>query len=344
MDKMKVLSKAKPEEGLWMEEAEIPRPGPNDLLVRVKRTAICGTDIHIYNWDEWSQKTVPTPMVIGHEFAGVVVEVGSEVKGYRVGDRVSAEGHITCGHCRNCKAGKRHLCRNTEGIGVNRTGCFAEYIAIPAFNAFLIPASISDETASILDPLGNATHTALSFDLVGEDVLITGAGPIGIMAVAIARHAGARHVVITDVNDYRLGLAARMGASRAINVTQGSIAEVINDLEMSEGFDVGLEMSGNPQAFRDMLGAMNFGGNIALLGIQPPETVIDWSQIIFKGLKLKGIYGREMFETWYKMTSMLQSGLDVSPIITHRFGIDDFQEGFDVMRSGESGKVILEWV
>lgn len=345
MSRMKVLAKAKPEAGIWMEEAEIPNPGHNDLLIRVNKTAICGTDIHIYNWDEWSQKTVPTPMVIGHEFAGVIVEVGSEVEGFKVGDRVSAEGHITCGYCRNCKAGKRHLCRNTEGIGVNRTGCFAEYISVPAVNAFSIPPSISDETASIMDPLGNATHTALSFDLVGEDVLITGAGPIGIMAVAIARHAGARHVVITDVNDYRLDLAKRMGATRAVNVAKenGSIFDAIAELDMSEGFDVGLEMSGNPHAFRDMLEALNFGGNIALLGIQPPETSIDWSQIIFKGLKLKGIYGREMFETWYKMTSMLQSGLDISPVITHRFGVDDFQKGFDIMRSGDSGKVILEW-
>ena len=345
METMKALSKAKPEAGIWMEEVEVPRPGHNDILIRVKKTAICGTDIHIYNWDEWSQKTVPVPMVIGHEFAGVIVEVGSEVEGYKVGDRVSAEGHITCGYCRNCKAGKRHLCRNTEGIGVNRTGCFAEYIAVPAVNAFRIPEGISDETASILDPLGNATHTALSFDLVGEDVLITGAGPIGIMAVAIARHAGARHVVISDVNDYRLDLARKMGATRAVNVSRenGSIFDAMDELAMNEGFDVGLEMSGNPHAFRDMLEALNFGGHIALLGIQPPETAVDWSQIIFKGLKLKGIYGREMFETWYKMSSMLQSGLDISPVITHRFGIDDFQKGFDVMRSGDSGKVILEW-
>ena len=345
METMKALIKAKPEAGIWMEEVEVPRPGHNDILIRVKKTAICGTDIHIYNWDEWSQKTVPVPMVIGHEFAGVIVEVGSEVEGYKVGDRVSAEGHITCGYCRNCKAGKRHLCRNTQGIGVNRTGCFAEYIAVPAVNIFRIPVGISDETASILDPLGNATHTALSFDLVGEDVLITGAGPIGIMAVAIARHAGARHVVISDVNEYRLDLARSMGATRAVNVARagGSIVDAIADLDMSEGFDVGLEMSGNPHAFRDMLEALNFGGHIALLGIQPPETAVDWSQIIFKGLKLKGIYGREMFETWYKMSSMLQSGLDISPVITHRFGIDDFQKGFDVMRSGDSGKVILEW-
>ncbi|VVS90541.1 L-threonine 3-dehydrogenase [Desulfoluna spongiiphila] len=345
METMKALSKAKPEAGIWMEEVDVPRPGHNDILIKVKKTAICGTDIHIYNWDEWSQKTVPVPMVIGHEFAGVIVEVGSEVEGYKVGDRVSAEGHITCGYCRNCRAGKRHLCRNTEGIGVNRTGCFAEYIAVPAVNAFRIPEGISDETASILDPLGNATHTALSFDLVGEDVLITGAGPIGIMAVAIARHAGARHVVISDVNDYRLDLARNMGATRAVNVSRanGSIFDAMDELGMNEGFDVGLEMSGSPHAFRDMLEALNFGGHIALLGIQPPETAVDWSQIIFKGLKLKGIYGREMFETWYKMSSMLQSGLDISPVITHRFGIDDFQKGFDVMRSGDSGKVILEW-
>lgn len=343
MEKMKVLAKSKPEEGIWMEEAEIPKPGHNDLLIKVSRTAICGTDIHIYNWDEWSQKTVPVGMTIGHEFVGAIVDMGSEVEGYKVGDRVSAEGHITCGYCRNCKAGKRHLCRNTLGIGVNRTGCFAEYIAVPAVNAFRLPPAISDEIASIMDPMGNATHTALSFDLVGEDVLITGAGPIGIMAVAIARHAGARHVVITDVNDYRLGLARTLGATRAVNVTRESIDGTMKELGMTEGFDVGLEMSGNPQAFRDMLGAMNFGGNIALLGIQPPATAIDWSLVIFKGLKLKGIYGREMFETWYKMTSMLQSGLDVSAVITHRFGVDDFQKGFDAMRSGESGKVILTW-
>lgn len=343
MDKMKVLTKAKPEVGIWMGEAEIPKPGHNDLLIKVKKTAICGTDIHIYNWDEWAQQTIPVAMTIGHEFSGEIVETGSEVKGYSVGDRVSAEGHITCGHCRNCKAGKRHLCRNTRGIGVDRTGCFAEYISVPAVNAFRIPSSISDETASILDPLGNATHTALSFALVGEDVLITGAGPIGIMAVAIARHAGARHVVITDVNDYRLDLARKMGATCAVNVSEQSIADTITELGMNEGFDVGLEMSGNPRAFHDMLDAMNHGGNIALLGIQPPDTSVDWSKIIFKGLKLKGIYGREMFETWYKMTSMIQSGLDISPVITHRFKIDDFQEGFDIMRSGQSGKVILEW-
>ena len=343
MEKMKVLSKAKPEPGIWMEEADIPTPGHNDLLIKVKKTAICGTDIHIYDWDEWAQKTIPVGMTVGHEFSGEVVGMGSEVKGFAAGDRVSAEGHITCGYCRNCKAGKRHLCRNTLGIGVDRTGCFAEYIAVPAVNAFSIPDAICDETAAILDPLGNATHTALSFDLVGEDVLITGAGPIGIMAVAIAKRAGARHVVITDLNEYRLDLARKMGATRALNVSRNSIADVIGELGMTEGFDVGLEMSGNPLAFRDMLDAMNFGGNIALLGILPAETGIDWSKVIFKSLKLKGIYGREMFETWYKMTSMIQSGLNISPVITHRFGIDDFQQGFDIMKSGQSGKVILEW-
>jgi threonine 3-dehydrogenase len=343
MSKMKVLAKIKPEAGIWMDEAEIPRAGHNDILVKVKKTAICGTDIHIYNWDEWAQNTIPLSMTVGHEFAGEIVEIGSEVRGFKTGDRVSAEGHITCGFCRNCKAGKRHLCRNTLGIGVNRTGCFAEYISIPAVNAFSIPDEINDETAAILDPLGNATHTALSFDLVGEDVLITGAGPIGIMAVAIARHAGARHVVITDINDYRLALAEKMGATKAVNVSKQSITNTIEELNMTEGFDVGLEMSGNSQAFCNMLDAMNFGGNIALLGIQPPDTSVDWSTIIFKGLKLKGIYGREMFETWYKMTSMIQSGLNITPVITHRFDIDNFQDGFDIMGSGQSGKVILEW-
>lgn len=343
MSTMKVLAKSKAEEGIWMEEVEIPTPGHNDLLIKVSKTAICGTDIHIYNWDAWAQQTIPVGLTVGHEFVGTIVEVGSEVEGYKVGDRVSAEGHITCGYCRNCKAGKRHLCRNTMGIGVNRTGCFAEYIIVPAVNAFSIPDSISDEVASIMDPLGNATHTALSFDLVGEDVLITGAGPIGIMAVAIAKHAGARHVVITDVNDYRLELARTMGATRAVNVTRDSVTATMESLNMTEGFDVGLEMSGNAHAFSDMLEAMNFGGNVALLGILPPETSIDWSQVIFKGLKLKGIYGREMFETWYKMTSMIQSKLDVTPVITHQFDVDDFQKGFDVMRSGQSGKVILNW-
>lgn len=343
METMQAIVKAKPEVGIWMEQVPLPRISHNDVLIKVIKTAICGTDIHIYNWDEWSRKTIPTPMTIGHEFVGIITEVGSEVRGLKVGDRVSAEGHITCGHCRNCRAGKRHLCRNTIGVGVNRPGCFAEYISVPASNVFIVPDTIDDDIASILDPLGNAAHTALSFDLVGEDVLITGAGPIGIMAVAIARHVGARYVVITDVNDYRLQLAARMGATAAINVTQTSIAAMVRQLGMKEGFDVGLEMSGNIQAFRDLLQAMNYGGQVALLGIPAGEVSLDLTHIILKGLKLKGIYGREMFETWYKMTSMLQSRLDIASVITHRFAVDDFQQAFDVMRSGRAGKVIVDW-
>jgi threonine 3-dehydrogenase len=282
-------------------------------------------------------------MPVGHEYVGEIVEIGSEVQGFAVGDRVSGEGHITCGYCRNCRAGRRHLCRNTVGVGVNRQGCFAEYLVIPAFNAFKLPESIPDEVASILDPLGNATHTALSFNLVGEDVLITGAGPIGIMATAIARHVGARHIVVTDVNDYRLGLAKQMGASRVVNVARETLDDTMQGLGMVEGFDVGLEMSGNPTAFRDLLRTMHHGGNVALLGIPPADTAIDWNEVIFKGLMIKGVYGREMFETWYKMAAMLQSGLDIEPIITHRFPIADYLEGFEVMRSGQSGKVILDW-
>ncbi len=340
---MKALVKAKAEEGIWMQEVERPEYGPNDLLIRVRKTAICGTDIHIYNWDEWAQRTIPVPMTVGHEFVGVVEAVGSEVQGYAVGDRVSGEGHITCGHCRNCRAGQRHLCPNTIGVGVNRPGCFAEYLAIPAINAFKLPDSVPDEIAAFLDPLGNATHTALSFDLVGEDVLITGAGPIGIMAVAIARHCGARHVVITDVNEYRLDLAKRMGATRAVNVRDEDLRDVIRELEMTEGFDVGMEMSGVPSAFRQMIDSMRNGGKIAMLGIPPADMAIDWNKVIFKGLFIKGIYGREMFETWYKMIAMLQSGLDISPVLTHELKVDEFQKGFDVMRSGQSGKVVLDW-
>ncbi|HEX5340794.1 MAG TPA: L-threonine 3-dehydrogenase [Gammaproteobacteria bacterium] len=340
---MKALVKAKAAEGIWLQDVTKPKIGHNDLLIRVKKTAICGTDIHIYNWDEWAQKTIPVPMTVGHEFVGVVEELGSEVQGYKVGQRVSGEGHITCGHCRNCRAGRRHLCRNTVGVGVNRPGCFAEYLVIPAMNAFPLPDDISDDIAAFLDPLGNATHTALSFDLVGEDVLITGAGPIGCMAVAIARHVGARNVVITDVNDYRLELAHKMGATRAVNVAQQKIEDVMKELGMTEGFDVGLEMSGNPQAFRQMLANMVHGGKIALLGLPSGDVAIDWNQVIFKGLLLKGIYGREMFETWYKMAAMLQSGLDITPVLTHHYPIKDFQQGFDVMRSGKSGKVVLDW-
>ena len=340
---MKTLMKLKPEEGIWMSEAPVPEIGHNDILIRVSKTAICGTDVHIYNWDEWAQQTIPVPMTVGHEFVGVVEEIGVEVRGLERGDRVSGEGHVTCGHCRNCRAGRRHLCRNTVGVGVNRPGCFAEYLCLPAVNAFKIPEAISDDLASIFDPFGNAAHTALSFDLVGEDVLITGAGPIGVMAAAIARHAGARFVVITDVNDYRLNLAKKLGATRTVNVSEEALDAVMEELGMTEGFDVGLEMSGNPQAFDELLEKMNHGGNVALLGIPPKDTRIDWNQIIFKGLKLKGIYGREMFETWYKMGSMLQSHLDLSPVITHNFPIAEFQAGFDAMRSGQSGKVILDW-
>ncbi len=340
---MKALVKARAERGIWMENIEQPQIGHNDVLIEVSRTAICGTDIHIFKWDDWARATIPVPMAVGHEFSGRIVEKGVEVRGFEIGDRVSAEGHITCGVCRNCRAGRRHLCMNTIGIGVNRAGAFAEYIAVPAFNVFKLPEAISDDMAAILDPLGNATHTALSFDLVGEDVLITGAGPIGIMAVAIARYAGARHVVITDVNDYRLDLARKMGATRAINVAQTSIDATMRELDMVEGFDVGMEMSGNPQAFRDMLRTMHHGGKIAMLGIPPADMAIDWNEIIFKGLELKGIYGREMFETWYKMASMLQSGLNIDPIVTHHFDIDEFQPAFELMESGQSGKVILHW-
>ncbi len=340
---MKALSKLHREKGIWMTEEDKPTVGPNDVCIKIRKTAICGTDMHIYNWDDWSQKTIPVPMVVGHEYVGEIVEVGAEVAGYAVGDRVSGEGHLVCGHCRNCRAGRRHLCRNTIGVGVNRTGAFAEYLVIPAFNAFKIPDNISDEMAAIFDPFGNAVHTALSFDLVGEDVLITGAGPIGIMAAAVAKHVGARHVVITDVNEYRLDLAKKMGVTRAVNVMNEKLEDVMQSLGMTEGFDVGLEMSGVPSAFSQMLSNMNNGGKIALLGIPPEDMPIDWNQVIFKGLVIKGIYGREMFETWYKMASLLQSGLDLSPIITHEFDIEDFQKGFDVMGSGQSGKVLLKW-
>ncbi len=340
---MKALVKSKKEPGLWLEELPVPKCGPNDVLIKVRQTGICGTDIHIYNWDEWSQRTIPVPMGIGHEFMGEVAELGSEVTGFKVGDRVSAEGHITCGHCRNCRAGKRHLCRNTIGLGVNRQGSFAEFVSIPAFNVFKLPNEVPDQIAAFFDPLGNAVHTALSFDVVGEDVLITGAGPIGIMAVPICKHIGARHVVITDVNEYRLDLAKKMGATLAVNVAKESLDDVMKSLGMVEGFDVGLEMSGNGAAFKQMFKAMNHGGRVAILGIPPSEIAIDWSQVIFKGLVLKGVYGREMFETWYKMTAMIQSGLDVSPVLTHHVPISDFKRGFETMRTGQSGKVVLDW-
>ena len=340
---MKALVKAKAEPGIWMEDIDVPSVGHNDVLIKVNRTAICGTDIHIYQWDDWAASTIPVPLAVGHEFSGEVVDLGVEVRGFKTGDRVSAEGHITCSVCRNCRAGRRHLCMNTVGVGVDRAGAFAEYLSVPASNVFKIPDSISDDMASILDPLGNATHTALSFDLVGEDVLITGAGPIGAMAVAIAKYAGARHVVITDINDYRLKLAKAMGATRALNVTKDTLDDCMRDLGMEEGFDVGMEMSGNPQAFRDMLRTMHHGGKVAILGIPPGETAINWYDVILKGLELKGIYGREMFETWYKMSSMLQSGLNIDAVITHHFEVDDFQAAFELMASGQSGKVILNW-
>jgi threonine 3-dehydrogenase len=340
---MKALVKQRATPGIWLADVPEPSVGPNDVLIKIGKTAICGTDMHIYNWDSWAQKTIPVPMAVGHEYVGRVVEIGSEVRGLAIGDRVSGEGHITCGYCRNCRAGRRHLCRNTIGVGVNRPGAFAEYLSIPAGNAFRLSDSIGDDIASILDPFGNATHTALAFNMVGEDVLITGAGPIGIMATAIARFVGARHVVITDVNDYRLDLARKMGASRAINVARESLDQAMQDLGMQEGFDVGLEMSGNAGAFRELLRTMHHGGSVAVLGIPPEDTAIDWNQVIFKGLTLKGIYGREMFETWYKMSALLQSGLNLKPIITHHFAIQEYAQAFQTMGSGQSGKVILDW-
>ncbi|AAO89676.1 L-threonine 3-dehydrogenase [Coxiella burnetii] len=340
---MKVLSKLKPAPGLWLHKAPTPKPGRDEVLIKIKKTAICGTDLHIYKWDEWAQKTIPVPMHVGHEFVGEIVEVGEAASALAVGDRVSGEGHITCGDCRNCRAGKRHLCRYTVGVGVNRPGAFAEYLVIPAKNAYKIPAKISDDIAAILDPFGNAAHSALEFDLVGEDVLITGAGPVGLMSAAIARHVGARHVVITDVNDYRLALAEKVGVTAAVNSTKTPLTETMKNLGMTEGFDVGLEMSGNAEAFRSMLTVMNNGGKIAFLGIPPEPFAIDWNQVVFKSLLIKGIYGRRMFETWYKMTNLLLSGLDISPIITHEFPMKDFQQAFDVMLSGKTGKVILNW-
>lgn len=339
---MKALGKDKAGPGIALLDWPEPECGPNDVIIRVRKTAICGTDLHIHQWDEWARKTIPVPMPVGHEFFGIIEAVGREVRGLSVGERVSGEGHITCGHCRNCRAGRRHLCRNTEGVGVNRPGAFSELLSLPAVNVFPIPDGIPDEIAGILDPLGNAVHTALSFDLAGEDVLITGAGPIGIMAAAVARHVGARNVVVTDVNQYRLALAAGMGA-HAVAAAPGALDRAMAELGMVEGFDVGLEMSGNGKAFQDMIGHMNHGGKIAMLGILPQDVAVDWSKVIFKGLVLKGIYGREMFETWYKMTAMLQSGLDISSVITHRFPVADFNQAFEVARSGQAGKIILSW-
>jgi threonine 3-dehydrogenase len=340
---MKALVKNRRERGLWMEDVPIPAIGPNDVLIRIHTSAICGTDMHIWNWDAWSQKTIPVPMTVGHEYAGVIAEIGSEVEGYQVGDRVSGEGHIVCGHCRNCRAGKRHLCPNTVGVGVNRPGSFAEYLSLPASNLFKLPDGISNDLAAIFDPYGNAAHTALSFNMVGEDVLITGAGPIGCMATAISQFVGARNVVITDVNDFRLDLARKLGATRTVNVARENLKSVMAELGMTEGFDVGLEMSGNGPAFKGMLDGMANGARIALLGIFSEDVAIDWGQVIFKGLQLKGVYGREMFETWYKMAAMIEGGLDISPVITHRFPINDFRQGFEIMGSGQSGKVLLDW-
>lgn len=340
---MKALIKLKPEPGIWMEDAPMPEVNHNDVLIKIKKTAICGTDIHIYNWDAWAQQTIPVPLIIGHEFVGEIADIGTDVKGFKIGDRVSGEGHISCGFCRSCRAGRRHICRKNVSVGVTRNGCFAEYVAIPAVNAYPIPDSISDKQASILDPLGNAAHSSLSFDMTGEDILITGAGPVGIMAASIAKHIGARHIVITDVNEYRLELAKKMGATLAINATKNTLKEAMDMLGMKEGFDVGLEMSGNSSAFDNMLAHMNHAGKISLLGFLPRETQIDWNNVILKGLQIKGIYGREMFETWYKMICMLESGLDILPVITHEFSVRDYDEAFKVMQSGKSGKVIMSW-
>ncbi len=341
---MKALVKKYKKEGLWMEDVPVPEPGINDVRIKIHKTAICGTDIHIYKWDSWAQKTIPVPMVIGHEFVGEVESFGSNVKGFKVGDLVSGEGHIVCGQCRNCLAGRLHLCRDTMSVGVTRDGSFAEYVCIPATNVWHCDPNIPEDVLAIFDPIGNATHTTLSFDLIGEDVLITGAGPIGIMAAAIARHAGARYVIITDVNPYRLELAKKMGATRVVDVSKEDLKDIQKELGMIEGFDVGLEMSGNGQAFENMLENMVHGGKIALLGILQPETKINWDLIVFNGLTIKGIYGRKMFETWYKMTVMVQGGLDLMPVITHRFHYTEFEEGFELMSSGLSGKIILNWM
>ena len=340
---MKALVKHRAGPGIELQEVAAPTLGPNDVRIAVRKTAICGTDMHIYNWDAWAQKTIPVPMTVGHEYCGEIIEIGSEVSGFSIGDRVSGEGHITCGHCRNCRAGRRHLCRNTIGVGVNRPGCFAEQLVIPAVNVFKLPGAIDNDIAAILDPLGNAVHTALAFDVVGEDVLITGAGPIGVMAAAIVRFVGARHIVVTDVNDYRLDLARKMGATLALNVQRESLNAAMKQLGMTEGFDVGLEMSGNAQAFREMLRTLHHGGSIAMLGIPSEDIAIDWNQVIFKGLTLKGIYGRQMFETWYKMASLLQSGLNVRPVITHHVDYAEFARAFDIMRGGHCGKIVMNW-
>jgi len=343
MKTMKALVKKKAAVGLWLDEVPIPTIGINDVLVKVLRTGICGTDLHIYKWDAWAQKTIPVPLVVGHEFVGQIVEIGSNVKDFRRGDIVSGEGHVVCGRCRNCLAGRRHLCKDTQGIGVNRPGAFAKYLALPMTNVWVHESSVSRDVQSIFDPFGNAVHTALSFPVLGEDVLITGAGPIGCMAAAVVHHAGARHVVVTDPNPYRLELASKLGATLTVDIRTETVAQGQKQLGMKEGFDIGLEMSGNHNAFRDMLANMAHGGKIAILGIPEREFAIDWNTVIFNMLTLKGIYGREMYETWYQMTVMLQSGLNISPVITHRFSYQDFQKGFDAMLSGNCGKVVLTW-
>jgi threonine 3-dehydrogenase len=340
---MKALVKSRREPGLWLEDVPEPKIGPNDVLIRVDRTGICGTDLHIFKWDDWAQKTIPVPMVVGHEFVGEIAQAGANVHDFKPGDVVSGEGHITCGRCRHCLAGQRHLCSATQGLGVNRPGAFAEYLSLPASNVWKHNPDIDRDVASIFDPFGNAVHTALSFPLLGEDVLITGAGPIGIMAVAIARRAAARYIVITDVNPYRLELAKKMGATLALDVRTQKLKDAQKELGMQEGFDVGLEMSGNPVAFRDMLANMAHGGRIAMLGIPEKEMAIDWNLVVFNMLSIKGIYGREMFETWYKMSVLIQTGLDITPVITHRYHYTEFMKGFEVMKSGQSGKVILSW-
>ena len=342
-NEMKALVKAAPEQGLWLQMVPVPEPGPNEVLIKVRKSAICGTDVHIWNWDEWSAKTVPVPMVVGHEFCGQIVDCGPGAQKYKIGTRVSAEGHVVCGVCRNCRAGRGQLCRNTEGIGVNRPGSFAEYVCLPEHNVVPIPDDIPDEIAALFDPLGNAVHTALSFDLVGEDVLVTGAGPIGIMGALVAQKVGARKVVITDINPYRLQLAERMGGQYVVDVSKTSLRDVMGDIGMSEGFDVGLEMSGAAPAMRQMIERMNNGGKLALLGIAPTEFAVDWNTVIFNMLEIKGIYGREMFETWYKMIALVQSGLDISGLITHRISIEDYRDGFAAMTSGQSGKVVMDW-
>jgi len=342
--KMKALVKAKPEPGIWLDEIPVPEIGINDVLIKIHKTAICGTDIHIYNWDAWAQKTIPVPMAVGHEFVGRVAEIGSNVHDFKRGDVVSGEGHVVCGRCRNCLAGRRHLCMKTSGVGVNRPGAFAEYLSIPVTNVWYCDPHIPMEVLTCFDPLGNATHTALSFDVLGEDVLITGAGPIGCMAAAIAKHAGARHVVVTDVNPYRLDLAKSVGATLTLDVRHDKIEEAQIRLGMKEGFDVGMEMSGSGEALRSMLTNMCHGGKVALLGVLPSDTAVDWDLVVFNGLTIRGIYGREMYETWYKMTVMIQSGLNIRPLITHRFHFTEYAEAFEVMRSGQSGKVILNWM